>query len=99
VPADLMEQWRKDDPLLLTRNRIAQFSGLSEKSIREIEESVETEVREVVTRALEIARPRASRAIARACRSGLACGQDSRQGSGRHNDARSSFDAANAAIE
>jgi 2-oxoisovalerate dehydrogenase E1 component len=63
VPAELMEQWRKDDPLVLTRHRIARFAGLSEQSIREIEESVDAEVRDVVTRALAVARPRAPRQL------------------------------------
>ena len=58
VPAELMEQWRKDDPLLRTRNRLADVCGLAESSIAGIEEAVESEVREAVARALAVGRPR-----------------------------------------
>ena len=58
VPADLMDRWRKDDPLLQTRSRLADVCGLAEPAIAGIEEAIETEVREAVARALAIDRPR-----------------------------------------
>jgi 2-oxoisovalerate dehydrogenase E1 component len=58
VPADLMEQWRKDDPLLIARRRLAEVCGLEEPSIASIEEAVDAEVRDTITRALAVARPR-----------------------------------------
>ena len=58
VPAELMEQWRKDDPLLHARQRLAEVCGLTESSIAGIEEAVETEVRDAVARALAVGRPR-----------------------------------------
>jgi 2-oxoisovalerate dehydrogenase E1 component len=61
VPAELMDQWRQDDPLLLSRHRVARFGGISERSIREIEAAVDEEVRDAITRALAVARPRAPR--------------------------------------
>ena len=61
VPAELMEKWRKDDPLMLARHSLARFAGLSERSIRALEAAVDAEVRDVTTRALAIARPRAPR--------------------------------------
>ncbi len=61
VPAELMEQWRQDDPLVLARHSVARFSGLSEQSIREIESAVDAEVREVTNQALAVARPRVPR--------------------------------------
>jgi 2-oxoisovalerate dehydrogenase E1 component len=61
VPAELMEQWRKDDPLVLARHSVARFGGLSERSIREVEAAVDDEVSDVITQALAVARPRAPR--------------------------------------
>jgi 2-oxoisovalerate dehydrogenase E1 component len=58
VPTELMERWRKDDPVIHTRYRLAEVCGLAESSIATIEEAVETEVRETVTRALAVGRPR-----------------------------------------
>jgi 2-oxoisovalerate dehydrogenase E1 component len=58
VPAELMERWRKEDPVLQTRHRVAEVCGLSEASISAMEESVETGIREAVTRALSVGRPR-----------------------------------------
>ena len=58
VPAELMERWRKDDPLVRTRRRLAEVCGLAEPSIAGIEEAVETEIRDAVTRALAVGRPR-----------------------------------------
>ena len=58
VPAELMEQWRKDDPLPRARQRLAEVCGLSETSIAGIEEAVETEVRDAVARALAVGAPR-----------------------------------------
>jgi 2-oxoisovalerate dehydrogenase E1 component len=59
VPSELMEQWRNDDPLLRARHSAARIGGLSERSIRQIEAAVESEVRDVITRALAVGRPRA----------------------------------------
>jgi 2-oxoisovalerate dehydrogenase E1 component len=61
VPAELMEQWRKDDPLVLARHSVARFGGLTERSIREIEAAVDAEVRDAITQALAVGRPRAPR--------------------------------------
>ena len=58
VPAELMERWRKDDPLLHARRRLAEVCGLTEASIASIEEAVDTEVREAVSRALAVGRPK-----------------------------------------
>ncbi len=58
VPAELMERWRKGDPVLRTRQRLAEVCGLDESSIAEIDESVETEIREAIARALSVGRPR-----------------------------------------
>ena len=57
VPAELMERWQKDDPVLHARHRLADVCGLTESSIASIEEAVETEVHEAVTRALAVGRP------------------------------------------
>jgi 2-oxoisovalerate dehydrogenase E1 component len=59
VPAELMERWRKDDPVLQTRHRLAEVCGLAESSIAGIEEAVETEIRDAIARALAVGRPRA----------------------------------------
>ncbi len=59
VPAELMERWRKDDPLLQTRQRLADVCGLSEPSIAGIEEAVEAEIHDAVAQALAIGRPHA----------------------------------------
>ena len=61
VPAELMERWRRDDPVLRTRRRLAEVCGLAESSIAGIEEAVETEIREAVARALAVGRPIAPR--------------------------------------
>jgi 2-oxoisovalerate dehydrogenase E1 component len=61
VPSDLMAQWRKDDPLLLARERLAEVCGLEERAIAEIEAGIESQVRDAVTRALAVGRPRAPR--------------------------------------
>ena len=61
VPADVMERWRKDDPLLLARHRLAEVCGLDEPSIAGIEEALDTEIREAVARALAVGRPRPPR--------------------------------------
>jgi 2-oxoisovalerate dehydrogenase E1 component len=61
IPTELMDQWRKDDPLLLTRHRLAEVCGLNETSIRAMEEAVDAEVRDVLARALAVDRPRAPR--------------------------------------
>ena len=58
VPAELMERWRQDDPLLGTRQRLADVCGLAEASIAAVEEAVESEVRDAVARALSVGRPR-----------------------------------------
>jgi len=58
VPAELMEKWRKDDPLARTRHRLAEVCGLAETSIGQIEEAVEAEVREAIAQALPVGRPR-----------------------------------------
>ena len=70
IPAELMERWRKDDPVLQTRRRLVEVCGLAESSIAGIEEAIETEVRDVVARALAIGRPRAPRQLASTCRGG-----------------------------
>ena len=70
VPAEVMEQWRKDDPLLRTRRCLAEVCGLAESSIAAIEEAVETEVREAVARALAVGAAKAAAAVARTCRGG-----------------------------
>ena len=62
VPSELMERWRKDDPVLQTRRRLAEVCGLEEASIAAIDDSVETVVREAVVRALAVERPRPPRA-------------------------------------
>ena len=59
IPAELMDRWRKDDPLLQTRYRLADVCGLAEPAIAGIEEAIEIEVRDAVTRALAVGRPRA----------------------------------------
>jgi len=61
VPAELMERWKKDDPVLHARHRLAEFCGLAESSIAAMEEAVETEVRDAVARALAVGRPRVPR--------------------------------------
>ena len=61
VPAELMERWRKDDPVHLTRRRLAEVCGLHESSIAAIEEVIDAEIRETVARALAVGRPRPPR--------------------------------------
>ncbi|MGO9115655.1 MAG: transketolase C-terminal domain-containing protein, partial [Thermoguttaceae bacterium] len=58
VPAELMDRWRKDDPVLRARHRLAEVCGLSESSIADLEQAVETEIRDAVARALAVGRPR-----------------------------------------
>jgi 2-oxoisovalerate dehydrogenase E1 component len=58
VPSELMEQWRKDDPLAITRHRLAEVCGLDESSIAGIEAAVDAEVRDAITRGLAVARPK-----------------------------------------
>jgi len=58
VPAELMKRWQKDDPVIQARHRLAEVCGLTESSIAGIEEAIETEVRDAVTRALAVGRPR-----------------------------------------
>jgi 2-oxoisovalerate dehydrogenase E1 component len=58
VPAELMERWRKEDPVLQTRHCLAEVCGLAESSIAAIEEAVETEVHDAVARALAVGRPK-----------------------------------------
>jgi 2-oxoisovalerate dehydrogenase E1 component len=59
VPAERMERWQKDDPVPRARRRLAEVCGLSESSICDIEECVETEIRDAIARALAVGRPRA----------------------------------------
>ena len=61
IPAELMERWRKDDPLLQARCRLAEVCGLAESSIAGIEEAIEAEVRDVFARALAVGRPKPPR--------------------------------------
>ena len=58
IPAELMERWRKDDPVLAARRRLAEVCGLAESSIAAIEEAADAEVRDAITRALAVDRPR-----------------------------------------
>ena len=69
VPAELMERWRKDDPVLRTRHCLAEVCGLNETSIAHIEEAIEAEIREAVTRALAVGPALGAAAVAGACRS------------------------------
>ncbi len=61
VPEDLLEKWRKDDPLTLARRRLREVSGVSETSIRELEAAVDDELRDAVSKALAAGRPRVPR--------------------------------------
>ena len=58
IPAELMERWRKHDPLVQTQRRLAEVCGFTESSIADIEEAIETEVHDAVSRALAVGRPR-----------------------------------------
>jgi 2-oxoisovalerate dehydrogenase E1 component len=57
VPPELMERWRKDDPVLRTRHRLSEVCGLSEATIAGIEVAIETEIRDALARALAVGRP------------------------------------------
>ncbi len=56
-----MDKWRSEDPLALTRHALAEVCGMNESSIGEIDAAVDAEVRDAITRALAVARPRAPR--------------------------------------
>ncbi len=58
VPSEVMEQWRKNDPLLRTRRRLAEVSGFNETSIAAIEGAIDAQVRDVVEKALAVGRPK-----------------------------------------
>ena len=58
VPAELMEQWRKNDPLPATRNKLQESCGLSDAQMSDLDEAIEEEVRQAVAEALPVARPR-----------------------------------------
>ncbi len=57
VPAEKMKEWQSLDPLPATRQKLLETCGFAEKSIAEIEQAVEEEVRAAVARALAIERP------------------------------------------
>ena len=61
VPAELMDRWRKDDPLPRTRQKLLDVCGLSEAEVASIEAAVEAEVRDAVAQALAVARPQPPR--------------------------------------
>ena len=60
VSTEQRAAWRRDDPLPKTRRLLVEIGGMSEAEIATMEEAVEEEVRESVTRALGVARPEAS---------------------------------------
>jgi 2-oxoisovalerate dehydrogenase E1 component len=57
VPADLMQQWRKLDPLPAARQKVLELCGMSETSVKAMERAVEDEVREALANALAVERP------------------------------------------
>ena len=58
VPEKLMSQWRHADPLPRTRQDLEEVCGFSRAEITAIDDAVEEEVREAVTQALGVARPK-----------------------------------------
>jgi 2-oxoisovalerate dehydrogenase E1 component len=60
VPAELMQQWRRCDPLTAARQKVLEISGLSESSVAAMERAVEEEVRTALAEAMAVARPTAA---------------------------------------
>ncbi len=58
VPEPLMKQWQAGDPLPRTRQKLQELCGLSTAEVAAIDEAVEEEVREAVTRAMSVGRPK-----------------------------------------
>jgi 2-oxoisovalerate dehydrogenase E1 component len=58
VPQELMERWRRTDPLVQARRGLAEVSGFAADQIAALDEAVEREVQETVVRALGVARPK-----------------------------------------
>ncbi len=58
VPASLMEQWRRADPLPRARAKLQEVCGLSEAEVASIEATVEAEVHDALAKAMGVARPK-----------------------------------------
>ena len=57
VPDDLIEAWRRRDPLLAARRTLQEAWSLSESELEELEREVDDEVQEVIGGALRVERP------------------------------------------
>jgi len=57
VPAELMRQWREQDPLPAARKKVIELCGMSEAAVAAMERAVEEEVRAALHRALAGERP------------------------------------------
>ncbi len=58
VPEETMRQWRRQDPVPNTRRKLQELWSLSEAETVELEEGVEQEVQQAISKAMPVARPR-----------------------------------------
>ncbi len=57
ISEEQLRRWRREDPLRKARRKLQEFGGLSESNVAALEEAVEEEAHDAVTKALAVARP------------------------------------------
>jgi 2-oxoisovalerate dehydrogenase E1 component len=57
VSRELLERWRRKDPVPAARRRVAELYDLSEQDVRDVEAAIDEEIHSCVAEALAVARP------------------------------------------
>ncbi len=57
VPMDRLRQWRENDPVATTRQKLLEVCGMSDAEVKHVEQAVEDEVQTALNAALRVGRP------------------------------------------